>query len=108
MPYSPRLELLGFDPYRPRQDTLRTVAVAQPFDMIYAVEQRDHDSIAQFFRRDGGKGLLERCRLYGDPDDIVRLIEPIGDSHRRLEGPERLTFDGQPLRVLVPAAGPHE
>jgi hypothetical protein len=75
--------------------------IAQLVDMIYAVEQRDHDSIAQFLRRDGGKGLLERHRLDGDPDDIVRLIEPIGDPHRRLEGPERLTFDGQPIGVVV-------
>jgi hypothetical protein len=76
--------------------------------MIYAVEQRYHDAISEFLRRDGGNGLLERRRLYGDPHDIVRLIEPIGNPHRRLEGPERLTFDGQSLRVVVSTAGPHE
>jgi hypothetical protein len=47
------------------------------------------------------KRRLERHCLDGDPYDIKLSIEPIGDLHRRLEGPERLTLDGQLIRVVV-------
>ena len=76
--------------------------------MVYTVEQWHDDTIAQFIRRDSAKCCLERCCLDGDPDDIKLSIESIGDLHRCLEAPERLTLDGKPLRIVVPAAGPHE
>src|SRR5918999_741987 len=76
--------------------------------MVHAVEQWHDDAIAQFFRRDSANCRLERRCLDGDPDDIKLSIEPIGDLHRCLEGPERLTLDAQPLGIVVPAAGPHE
>src|SRR5215210_2972261 len=76
--------------------------------MVHAVEQWD-DAIAQFLRSDSAKCRLERRRLDGDPDDIkLSSIEPIGDPHRCLEGPERLALDGQPLGIVVSAAGPNE
>jgi hypothetical protein len=50
--------LLCFDPYRPRQDPLGPVAVAQLFDVVDAVEQRDHDATAKSLRRDGAKRRL--------------------------------------------------
>jgi hypothetical protein len=108
MTNSPRPYLLRFDPYSPRQDPLRTVAVAELFDMIYAVEQRHDDAIAQFLRRDSAKCRLERRCLDGDPHDIKLSIEPIGDLHRCLESPERLTLDAQPAGIVIPAAGPYE
>src|SRR3712207_2872210 len=76
--------------------------------MVHAVEQRHDDTIAQFLRSDSTKCRLERRCLDGDPDDIELSIEPIGDLHLCLEGPERLTLDAHPLGVLVAAAGPHE
>jgi len=64
--------------------------------VVDAVEQRHHDAAAQLLRRDGTKGLLERRRLDGDPDDVEPSIEPVGDPYRRLEAPERLALDAQP------------
>src|SRR5918911_3690792 len=76
--------------------------------MVYTIEQWHDDTIAQFLRCDSAKCRLERCCLDGDPDDIKVSIEPVGDLHRCLEGPERLTLDTQPLGIVIPAAGPHE
>jgi hypothetical protein len=76
--------------------------------MVHAVEQWHDDAIAQFLRRDGAKSRLECRRLDGDPDDIKLFIEPVGDPHRCLEDPERLTLDPQPLGIVVSACGPHE
>src|SRR5215211_1168242 len=76
--------------------------------MVHAVEQRHDDAVIQFLRSDGTMCRLERCCLDGDPDDIKLSIEPIGDPHRRLERPERLTLDGKPHGIVIPAAGPHE
>jgi hypothetical protein len=108
MTNSPRPDLLRFDPYSPRQDPLRTVAAAEPFDMIYAVEQRHDDAVAQFLWRDSAKCHLERRCLDGDPHDIKVSVEQIGDLHRCLESPERLTPDAQPPGIEIPAAGPYE
>src|SRR5215212_7159079 len=76
--------------------------------MVYTIEQWHDDTIAQFLRCDSAKCRLERCCLDGDPDDIKVSIEPIGDLHRCLEGPERLTLDTQPLGVVVFTSGSHE
>src|SRR5215218_8019608 len=76
--------------------------------MVHAVEQRHDDAIAQFLRGDGTKCRLECRCLDGDPDDIKLSIEPIGDPHRCLEGPERLALDTLPLGIVISAAGPHE
>src|SRR3712207_6644709 len=76
--------------------------------MVHAVEQWHDDAIAQSLRSDSTKCCLERRCLDGDPDDIELSIEPIGDLHRCLEGPEGLTLDAQPLGIVVPAPGPHE
>src|SRR5918997_2181826 len=108
MPNPTRRHLLRFDPYGPWQDPPGTVALAQLTDMVYAVEQRHHDAIAQPVRRDGVECGLERRRLDGDPNDVELPLEPIGDLYRRLEGPQRLAPDGQPLGVVISAAGPHE
>jgi hypothetical protein len=76
--------------------------------MVHAVEQWHDDAIAQFRRSNSAKCRLKCCCLNGDPDDIKMSIEPISDLHRCLEAPEPLTLDGKPLRIMVPAAGPHE
>jgi hypothetical protein len=104
LPYR-RQSLVCFDPYSPRQDPLRTVAVAELFDMIHAVEQRHNDAITQFLRRDSTKCRLERRCLDGDLHDIKVSIEQIGHLHRCLESPERLTLDAQPPGIVIPAAG---
>jgi hypothetical protein len=108
MTNSPRPYLLRFDPNSSRQDSLRTVALAELSDMIHAVEQRHEDAIVQYLRGDSSKCCLERRCLDGDPDDIKVFIEQIGDLHRCLEAPERLTLDAQPPRIVIPAAGPYE
>src|SRR5918994_2260196 len=76
--------------------------------MVDAVEQRHDDTVIQFLRGDGTKCHLERRCLDGDPDDIKLSIELIGDWHRCLEGSKCLTLDNQPLRIVIPAAGPNE
>src|SRR5215212_1979548 len=76
--------------------------------MVYTVEQRHEDTIAQFLRTDSAKCCLERRCLDGYPHDIKVSIEPISDPYRCLEGPERLTLDTQPLGIVIPAAGPNE
>jgi hypothetical protein len=58
LPNSPRLELLGFDPDRPRQDPLGPVAFAQPRYVVDAVEQRHHDRTAQLLLRNRLKRRL--------------------------------------------------
>src|SRR5215213_17313 len=108
MPNPTRRHLLRFDPYRPWQDPLGTVALAQPSDMVYSVEQRHHDATAQLLQSDGVECRLERHRLDGDPNDVELPLEPIGNLYRRLEGPERLALDLQPLGVVVSAARLHE
>ena len=108
MTNSPRPYLLRFDSYSPRQDPLCTVALAEMFDMIYAVEQRHEDAIAQFLWRDSTKCRLERRCLDRDPHDIKVSIEQIGDLHRCLESSEHLTLDSQLPRKVIPAASPYE
>ena len=76
--------------------------------MVHAVEQWDDDAIAQFLRRDGVKCRFERRRLDRDPDDIELPLEAISDPHRRLEAPERLALNAQPLGIVVSASGSNE
>src|SRR5918994_5052811 len=108
MTNSSRPDLLRFDPYSPRQDPLRTVTLAELFDMIHAVEQRHDDAIAQFLRRDSTKCRLERRCLDGDPHDIKVSIKQIGDLHRCLESSEHLTLDAHLPGIVIPAASPYE
>jgi hypothetical protein len=76
--------------------------------MVYTVEQRHHDATAQFLLGDGVKCRLERRRLDGDPNDVERLVKPLGHPYGNLERPERFALNVQHLRIVPSAARPHE
>jgi hypothetical protein len=64
------------DPDGAGHDLVGRVALAQPGDVVDAVEERHHQAVAEGLGRDGLDRLGELGRLDGDEAHVHRVVEP--------------------------------